>query len=77
MIRIQPKILHGINRKMIGAGELFVSYRQFCRKETVANSPVDVGEVISYYDKAVADLPDHAKLKGLELTARQPVEGVA
>jgi len=62
---------------MIGAGELFVSYRQFCRKETVANSPVDVGEVISYYDKAVADLPDHAKLKGLELTARQPVEGVA
>src|SRR5208337_4051437 len=57
------KALHGLK-----FDELFVSYRQFCRNETVADSPVDVGEVISFYDKAVADLPDHTRLKGLELT---------
>ena len=36
------------------------SYRQFCKGETVEGSPVDLGEVIAFYNKAVADLPDHA-----------------
>ncbi|MGA2126051.1 MAG: transglycosylase domain-containing protein [Xanthobacteraceae bacterium] len=62
------KALHGLK-----FDELFVSYRQFCRNETVADSPVDVGEVIAYYDKAVADLPDHTRLKGLELTGMSVV----
>jgi len=62
------KALHGLK-----FDELFVSYRQFCRNETVADSPVDVGEVISFYDKAVADLPDHTRLKGLELTGMSVV----
>ena len=35
--------------------------------ETVENSPFDIGEVIEFYNKAVADLPDHNKLKGLKL----------
>ena len=28
---------------------------------------VDLGEVIDFYNKAAADLPDHNKLKGLKL----------
>ena len=28
---------------------------------------VDLGEVIEFYNKAVADLPDHNRLKGLKL----------
>lgn len=39
-------------------------YRQFCKNEDVANSPVDIGAVIDWYNKAVADLPDARKLKG-------------
>src|SRR3979411_2201350 len=39
-----------------------------CRKnEKVAVPAVDLGEVIDHYNKAVADLPDHNKLKGLKL----------
>ena len=29
--------------------------------------PVDLGDVIDFYNKAAADLPDHTKLKGLKL----------
>src|SRR4051794_5012997 len=56
------KVLQGIN-----FGDLHTSYRQFCKGETVEASPVDLGEVIAYYNTAIADLPDHAKLKGLRL----------
>src|SRR5215207_3624919 len=51
----------------INFSDLHTSYRQFCKNETVANSPVDIGEVIDFYNKAVADLPDYTKLKGLQL----------
>src|SRR3712207_5880412 len=58
----EVKVLQNIN-----LGELHTVYRQFCKGETVADSPVDLGAVIEYYNKAVADLPDHGKLKGLRL----------
>jgi hypothetical protein len=44
---------------------LIVVYRQFCKNEDVKDSPVDLGEVIRFYDDAVADLPDHTHLKGM------------
>src|SRR5437660_11937196 len=46
---------------------LLTAYRQFCKNETVATPAVDLGEVIDFYNKALTDLPDHAKLKGLKL----------
>ena len=45
--------------------DLFIAYRQFCKNEDIAKSPIDLGEVIGFYNKAAADLPDHTKLKGL------------
>jgi membrane carboxypeptidase/penicillin-binding protein len=56
------KVLQGLS-----FNELHASYRQFCKNETVEPSPVDLGEVITYYNTAVADLPDAGKLKGLKL----------
>jgi len=64
------KVLQGIN-----FGDLHTSYRQFCKGEAVEASPVDLGEVIQYYNKAVADLPDHAKLKGAKLPGMSVVLG--
>jgi len=48
-------------------GDLITSYRQFCKNETVANSPVDLAEVIRFYNGAIADLPDHNQLKDKKL----------
>src|SRR5712691_10719856 len=48
-------------------GDLIAAYRQFCKNETVDKSPVDLGEVIAFYNAAVADLPDHATLKNKKL----------
>src|SRR6266516_3468920 len=39
------KVLHGLK-----FDELFTAYRQFCRNETVEHSPVDLGEVITFYN---------------------------
>src|SRR5213083_347352 len=47
--------------------DLHAAYRQFCKNEPVEASPIDLGQVIEFYNKAAADLPDHAKLKGLRL----------
>src|ERR671916_2188416 len=58
----EVKVLQGVN-----LNELHTVYRQFCKGESVANSPVDLGAVVEYYNTAVADLPDHKKLKGLKL----------
>jgi penicillin-binding protein 1A len=62
-----PKALTGDTPAFRGInfGDLLTAYRQFCKNETVANSPVDLGAVIEFYNKAAADLPDHAKLKGM------------
>jgi len=56
------KILQGLS-----FNDLHASYRLFCKNETVEPSPVDLGEVITYYNNAVADLPDAGQLKGLRL----------
>jgi membrane carboxypeptidase/penicillin-binding protein len=47
----------------INFGDLFTAYKQFCKNETVEKPAVDLGQVIDFYNKAVADLPDPAKLK--------------
>jgi penicillin-binding protein 1A len=51
----------------INFSDLFIAYKQFCKNESVAKSAVDLGEVIDFYNKAVADLPDPAKLKSPKL----------
>jgi penicillin-binding protein 1A len=56
------KVLQGLS-----FNDLHASYRQFCKDEKVEPPPVDLGEVISYYNAAVAGLPDAGKLKGLKL----------
>src|SRR5262245_38828679 len=58
----ESKVFRGIN-----FADLLTAYRQFCKNETVAAPVVDLGEVIDFYNKAAADLPDHTKLKGLRL----------
>jgi penicillin-binding protein 1A len=56
------KAFRGIN-----FADLHIAYRQFCKNEKVPKPAVDLGEVIDFYNKAAADLPDHAKLLGFKL----------
>jgi membrane carboxypeptidase/penicillin-binding protein len=56
------KVFRGINFT-----DLQTAYRQVCKGEKTSKSPVDLGEVIDFYNKAAANLPDHNKLKGLKL----------
>jgi penicillin-binding protein 1A len=58
----ESKVFRGIN-----FADLITAYRQFCKNEQVAAPAVDLGDVIDFYNKALADLPDHNKLKGLKL----------
>jgi len=51
----------------INFSDLFTAYKQFCKNETVQKPAVDIGQVIDFYNKAVADLPDPAKLKSPKL----------
>jgi penicillin-binding protein 1A len=51
----------------INFGDLFTAYKQFCKNEKVEKPAVDLGQVIDFYNKAVADLPDPAKLKSPKL----------
>src|SRR5256885_2811774 len=44
------KAFRGIN-----FDDLHIAYRQFCSNETVENSPLDLREVIEFYNKAVID----------------------
>ncbi len=53
--------------KGINIQDLHTAYRQFCKNETVAKSPVDLAAVVDFYNKTLADLPDETKLKGLKL----------
>src|SRR5215813_2790845 len=57
----------------INVADLHTAYRQFCKKEAVANSPVDIGQVIEFYNKTLADLPDHTRLKGARLPGASAV----
>jgi len=56
------EIFRGIN-----FSDLHTAYRQFCKNENLDVPAVDLGDVIDFYNKAVADLPDHTKLKGITL----------
>src|SRR5712691_2292459 len=58
----ESKVFHGIN-----FADLQTAYRQVCKNENVAAPAIDLGDVIDFYNKATADLPDHTKLKGLKL----------
>src|SRR5215471_11821431 len=58
----ENKAFRGIN-----FADLQTAYRQFCKNEKVDKPAVDLGEVIDFFNKAAADLPDHNKLKGLKL----------
>lgn len=51
----------------IDFNELHIAYKQFCTSDKVENSPFDLAQVIEFYNQAVAELPDHNKLKGLKL----------
>ncbi len=64
-----PQAVAGENKAFRGINfaDLQTAYRQFCKNENVAVSAVDLGEVIDFYNKATADLPDHTKLKGMRL----------
>src|SRR5215468_12577260 len=53
--------------KGLSFNDLLTSYRQFCKNEKVENSPVDLAEVIAFYNSAVANLPDHTRLKDKRL----------
>src|SRR6476620_7062652 len=62
------KAFHGIN-----FADLLTAYREFCKNEQVPIPAVDLGEVIDFYNKALKDLPDHTKLKGLKLPGESVV----
>ncbi len=64
-----PSIVEGEIKSFRGINfqDLHIAYRQFCTSEKVDNSPFDLGEVITFYNKTVTDLPDHNRLKGLKL----------
>ena len=53
--------------KGLSITDLYAAYRQFCKNERVENSPVDLGAVIAFYNDAMKDLPDVARLKGMKL----------
>ena len=61
-IASESKAFRGIN-----FADLATAYRQFCKNETVAVPAVDLADVIDFYNKALTDLPDHNRLKGLKL----------
>src|SRR5262249_36381270 len=58
----ENKAFHGIN-----FSDLQMAYREFCKNEKVVVLTVDLGNVIDFYNKAAADLPDHTRLKGMKL----------
>src|SRR5690349_14784262 len=62
------KAFHGINFADLGT-----TYRELCKNESPDPSPIDLAAVIDFYDKAAADLPDHARLKGLRLASPSQV----
>jgi penicillin-binding protein 1A len=62
------KAFRGVN-----FSDLHATYREFCKGETADPSPVDIGQVIEFFNKAAADLPDHTRLKGLRLASPSQV----
>ena len=62
------KAFHGLN-----FADLNTAYHQFCKNETVANPVVDLGQVITFFNNAAADLPDQTRLKGKKLPSMSTV----
>src|SRR5262245_23203382 len=58
----ENKVFRGINFV-----DLQTAYRQFCKNEKVPVPALDLGDVIDFYNKAVAELPDHTRLKCIKL----------
>jgi membrane carboxypeptidase/penicillin-binding protein len=58
----ESKAFRGIN-----FADLQTAYLQFCKDGPLVQPVVDLGDVIDFYNKATANLPDHTKLKGLKL----------
>ena len=56
--------------------DLFLAYRQFCKKEKIDREIVDIAQVIEFYNVAAAGLPDHNKLKGLSMPGLTNVHDV-
>src|SRR5882724_11082811 len=57
----------------IKISDLHVAYRQFCKNETIADPVVNTQEVIEFYNRTLADLPDHTRLKGGRLPGASEV----
>src|SRR5262249_53632135 len=53
--------------------DLHVAYRQFCKNETIASSPISIKEVIEFYNRTMVDLPDYTRLKGGRLRGASEV----
>jgi penicillin-binding protein 1A len=47
--------------------DLHLAYRQVCKRETLETPAVDPAQLIEYFNLTLADLPDHTRLKGLQL----------
>ena len=64
-----PQALTDENKAFRGINftDLQTAYRQFCKNEDVGAPVVDLGDIIDFYNRAAADLPDHTKLKALKL----------
>ena len=63
-----PKAVGGSRAfRGINLSDLHAAYRQFCKHEATAPQVLDLGDVIDFYNKAAASLPDHTRLSGLKL----------
>ncbi len=62
------KAFHGLN-----FADLNTAYHQFCKNESIASPVVDLGEVITFFNNAAADLPDQTVLKGKKLPSMSTV----
>jgi membrane carboxypeptidase/penicillin-binding protein len=62
------KEFHGLN-----FADLDPTYRELCKSEMPDPTPVDLAAIIDFYDKAAANLPDPARLKGLRLASPSEV----
>ena len=70
-----PQGVAGENRAFRGINfaDLHTLYREFCTGQAVDTSAADIDQVIAYYNKAVADLPDHKRLKDTKLPGRSVI----
>jgi penicillin-binding protein 1A len=55
-------VFRGINFR-----DLHTAYRQFCRNEPIADSPIEVARIIAFYNETLTGLPDPAQFRQLKL----------